>query len=84
MECSEKAHKIELIETEETFKHTPTSNLKESWGGYCAKKVDSYEKGNWKFGCWEFSTNIGNKYQLNTAKNWSGNFETNLRNVHRT
>lgn len=32
----------------------------------------------------ESPTNIGNKYQLNAAKNWSGNFETNLRNVHRT
>lgn len=34
MEYSEKTHKIELIETEGTFKHTPASNLKESWGGY--------------------------------------------------
>lgn len=29
-------------------------------------------------------TNTGNKYQLNTARNWVGDLESNSRNFHRT
>lgn len=50
------------------IKSAPVSNLQESWGGHCAKKVDCDEKGIWKFDCRKTPANIGSKYQSTLLK----------------